>query len=464
VSTNINSTIVALGTGASASAIGIIRLSGNDAIAIVDNFFEGKKKLIEAKSHSIKFGKIIIDYKIIDEVVIAIYKAPHSYTGENIVEINCHGSAYIIEQIINVCLINGARLAEPGEFTKRAFMYGKLDLSQAEAVADLIASGNASQHAIAMNQMRGGISTELDKMRTELINFAALLELELDFSEEDVAFADRAQFEILLNNIKAQLTQLKNSFAYGNAIKNGIPVAIVGKPNAGKSTLLNILLNDEKAIVSSIAGTTRDAIEDVINIDGIAFRFIDTAGIRKSEDTIEKIGIEKTYQKIKEANIILLIADVQENINDIIAQYKLLNVLQHQKIMIVLNKIDATNVCDSYDIEEAIMTINNCKAIAISAKQNMHIDKLKKLIIEASKNNANTTQDIIITNVRHANAINESLGAIENIQAGFKQNISGELIAIDVRDALFHLGSITGQVELDRDILGTIFGKFCIGK
>ncbi len=460
---NINDTIVALATGQNIGAISVIRLSGEDAIVICDKIFKGVI-LEKVPTHTTHFGKIMQGQTVVDEVLVTVFKNKKSYTGQNTVEISCHGSKYICAQIIALCISNGCRLAEAGEFTQRAFLNGKLDLSQAEAVADLIASENKSQHAIAMQQMRGGISTELQNMRDELITFASLLELELDFSEEDVAFADRNAFNNLLEKLHTSLTGLTKSFAYGNAIKNGIPVAIVGKPNAGKSTLLNVLLNEERAIVSEIAGTTRDTIEDVINIEGIAFRFIDTAGIRKSDDVIEKIGIEKTLEKVKLAQIIMLIVDVAEPMAEIMLQYKNLNLGTQQQAVIVLNKIDAMSVCDAYDIEEALMTTLGCQALAISAKQEMHTEKLSNIllnIVNASKHNS---QDIVISNARHLQAIEETLKSINNIRKGFEDNISGELIAIDVKRALHYLGTITGQVEVDRDILGTIFGKFCIGK
>jgi tRNA modification GTPase len=456
-------TIVALATGHNIAAISVIRLSGVDAIKIGNSIFVGEN-LEVANTHTLHFGKIMNKDIIVDEVLVSVFKGTKSYTGENTIEISCHGSKYICAQIIALCISNGCRLAEAGEFTQRAFLNGKLDLSQAEAVADLIASENRSQHTIAMQQMRGGISTELQNMRNELINFASLLELELDFSEEDVEFADRKAFNNLLLQLEKKLTIISDSFALGNAIKNGIPVAIIGKPNAGKSTLLNVLLHEDRAIVSEIAGTTRDTIEDIINIDGIAFRFIDTAGIRKSEDTIEKIGIEKTFEKIKQAQIILLIVDVLEPIAEIVLQYKNLGLSKNQQAIIVINKIDSYNTCDAYDIEEALMTTLHCKALAISAKQQLHTNKLEKLLIDVANLPNGNTQEIVISNARHLQAIQQTLNAIATIKSGFQENISGELIAIDVKRALHYLGTITGQVEVDRDILGTIFGKFCIGK
>jgi tRNA modification GTPase len=456
-------TIVALATGNNIGAIAVIRLSGKNAIEICNKIFVGAD-LEMANTHTLHFGKIQAAETIIDEVLVSVFKDGKSYTGQNTVEISCHGSKYICKQIIALCIANGCRLAEPGEFTQRAFLNGKLDLSQAEAVADLIASENKSQHKIAMQQMRGGISSELQNMRNELITFASLLELELDFSEEDVEFADRTAFQELLHKLQIKLKQLANSFALGNAIKTGIPVAIIGKPNAGKSTLLNILLQEDRAIVSEIAGTTRDTIEDIIHINGIAFRFIDTAGIRKSDDIIESIGIAKTFEKIKNAQIILLMADAAENMVEITLQYKSLNIEKHQSVIIVLNKIDAVSACDAYDKEEALMTTLNCKAIAISAKTKMHTEKLENLLLDIANLPNADSQDVIVSNVRHLSAIELTLDAIANIKLGFDQNISGELVAIDVKRALHYLGSITGQVEVDRDILGTIFGKFCIGK
>jgi tRNA modification GTPase len=401
---------------------------------------------------------------LIDEVVITLYKGPKSYTGEDTVEISCHGSPYIVTILLQACVELGARIALPGEFTQRAFLNNKLDLSQAEAVADVIASENEAQHKIAMQQLRGGFSKELANMREQLINFAALVELELDFSEEDVEFADRTALKTLLVEIQNHLTKLAESFTYGNAIKKGIPVAIIGQPNAGKSTLLNALLNEDKAIVSAIAGTTRDVIEDILNIDGISFRFIDTAGIRNTTDEIESLGIAKTMQKAKEASIVLLLVDVNQPLNDIVAQYQTLDKQPNQSIIIVVNKIDAIGVCNGYDVEEAVATTTKNTAIAISAKDGLHIDKLKKLITDSTNINKVSTQGTIVANARHYQAINATLKNISDVQEGMQASLSGDLLSIDIRSALKNLGSITGQVEVDKDILGTIFGKFCIGK
>jgi tRNA modification GTPase len=459
-------TIVALSTTPGSSAIAVIRMSGKSCFSIADEFFVGKIKVLEMQSHSAQFGKLIKDEQTLDEVVLAKFSSPRTYTGEDIVEISCHGSMFIVEAIIELILQKGARLATAGEFTQRAFMNGKLDLSQAEAVADLIASDNAAQHKIAMQQLRGGYSNELKDMREQLINFCALIELELDFSEEDVAFADRTQLQTLLNKLLQKLSALADSFKLGNAIKKGIPVAIVGKPNVGKSTLLNALLNEERAIVSSIAGTTRDTIEDVLQIDGISFRFIDTAGIRSTNDEIENKGIERSLQKIKEAQIVLLLCNVAEHIEDIIEEYKQLDISIEQQVILVLNKADefVHGVCNAYDVEEALATKTHQKCIAISAKNNLHIDQLKKLLIEVVAYAKHNSNQLVVSNVRHHSAIVQTIASLEEVQLAFNANLSGELLSIDIRRALHTLGSITGDIEVDRDILGTIFGKFCIGK
>jgi tRNA modification GTPase len=456
-------TIVALSTAQGQGAIGVVRLSGSDAFTIADKIFKGAR-LSKSESHTVHFGTIINDNEVLDEVVAAIFKNPKSYTGEDVVEFSCHGSPYIIEQIINLCCAQGARLATPGEFTQRAFMNGKLDLSQAEAVADLIASENAAQHKMAWQQLRGGYGEELKNLREQLINFAALIELELDFSEEDVEFADRTAFEKLIQEIESKLKALAESFKYGNAIKKGIPVAIVGKPNAGKSTLLNALLNEDKAIVSDIAGTTRDVIEDVLTIEGITYRFIDTAGLRTTTDTIENLGIERTLQKAKEADIILLLVDAQDSLDEIIDQYKALKIQANQDLIFLVNKADQIGVCNAYDVEEALMTKTQLKALAISAKNNLHLEKIPQLLKEALLKHNNTQQDIIVSNQRHYQAILQTLDSIAIIKQGMLNGLSGDLLSIDIREALNTLGSITGEVEIDRDILGTIFGKFCIGK
>ena len=440
-------------------------MSGDQAFDIIDSIFEGKKKIADVKSHTIHFGKIINEQKeIIDEVVVSIYKNPHSYTGEDVVEISCHGSKFIIQKIMELCQQKGAQSAKPGEFTQRAFLNGKLDLSQAESVADIIAAENKVQHEMAFNQMRGGYSAIIEGLRNELIEFAALIELELDFSEEDVEFADREKFSLLIEKIKKTVIHLIQSFELGNVLKHGIPVAIVGEPNVGKSTLLNALLNEEKAIVSDIAGTTRDFIEDTLIIDGVQFRFIDTAGIRETEDKLEAIGIERSYQKLKSAKIVLYLADIQKEYKEIVEDFKVLAIHDEQKIIILLNKFDKVSSCNAIEIEEAIETLTHKKTITISAAENKNIDSLQTELLKIVQNEKMNFDGIIVTNARHINALKDTLIHLNQIEQGLNQHISGDFLSIDIRMALQSLGEITGTVELDRDILGTIFGKFCIGK
>ena len=440
-------------------------MSGEQAFGIIDAIFEGKKKIADVKSHTLHFGKIINEQKeIIDEVVVSIYKNPHSYTGEDVVEISCHGSKFIIQKIMELCQQKGAKSAKPGEFTQRAFLNGKLDLSQAESVADIIAAENKVQHEMAFNQMRGGYSAIIEGLRNELIEFAALIELELDFSEEDVEFADREKFSLLITKIKTTVTHLIQSFELGNVLKNGIPVAIVGEPNVGKSTLLNVLLKEEKAIVSDIAGTTRDFIEDTLIIDGVQFRFIDTAGMRATEDRLEAIGIERSYQKLKSAKIVLYLADIQKEYQDIVEDFKLLEINEDQKVIILLNKFDKMSSGNAFEIMEAIETLTQQKTIVISAAENKNIDKLQTELLKIVQYEKLNFDGIIVTNARHINALKDTLIHLNQIEQGLNQHISGDFLSIDIRMALQSLGEITGTVELDRDILGTIFGKFCIGK
>lgn len=440
-------------------------MSGEQAFGIIDAIFEGKKKIADVKSHTLHFGKIINEQKeIIDEVVVSIYKNPHSYTGEDVVEISCHGSKFIIQKIMELCQQKGAKSAKPGEFTQRAFLNGKLDLSQAESVADIIAAENKVQHEMAFNQMRGGYSAIIEGLRNELIEFAALIELELDFSEEDVEFADREKFSLLITKIKTTVTHLIQSFELGNVLKNGIPVAIVGEPNVGKSTLLNVLLKEEKAIVSDIAGTTRDFIEDTLIIDGVQFRFIDTAGMRATEDRLEAIGIERSYQKLKSAKIVLYLADIQKEYQDIVEDFKLLEINEGQKVIILLNKFDKMSSGNAFEIVEAIETLTHQKTIVISAAENKNIDKLQTELLKIVQHEKLNFDGIIVTNARHINALKDTLIHLNQIEQGLNQHISGDFLSIDIRMALQSLGEITGTVELDRDILGTIFGKFCIGK
>ncbi len=461
--TDWDDTIVALATAQGIGAIGVIRLSGTKAIEIVDRMMP-HTNLLKQASHTIHYSTLMDGDILLDEVVVSLYKNPKSYTGEDIVEISCHGSPYVQQQIINACMAKGARAAKAGEFTLRAFLNKKLDLTQAEAVADVIAANSEKAKQIALNQLRGGFANKLDILRNELIQFAALLELELDFAEEDVEFADRSSFLNTIEKMEAELLPLLQSFKVGNAIKNGIPVAIVGKPNAGKSTLLNALLQEERAIVSDIAGTTRDTIEDSISLAGLLFRFIDTAGLRDTQDVIEKVGVARAMQKISEAQLVMYIADVAEDYKEIVAAFNELPIQKHQQALIVLNKIDAGSSCDAYDIEEAIATLTQTETIAIAAKTMQHVDKLIAKIIALSNIGNIGKEDTIITNARHYNELEQTLQSLHSIKQGFQQNLSGDLIAVDVRKALGHIAAITGNVEQDRDILGTIFGKFCIGK
>ena len=461
-------TIVALATATGVGAISVIRLSGKEAIELSDKVFKtlSGKLLSEAPSHTVHLGTIKSENQVIDECLATIFKGKKSYTGEPVVEFSCHGSAYITQEVIKLCLANGARLAQAGEFTKRAFLNGKLALNQAEAVADLIASDSKASHQVALQQMRGGFTSEIEDLRQELLNFASLIELELDFSEEDVEFADRSQFEQLLKRIKTTLQTLIQSFSAGNAIKNGIPVAIVGKPNAGKSTLLNTLLNEERAIVSDIAGTTRDTIEETLHIDGFTFRFIDTAGIRDTKDQIEAIGVEKAKEKIKKAQLILYLYNEKENTTDEVIHFVTENYHKEAKFILLHNKIE--------DLQEGIPPFDNeilasipeeyiFSQLRISAKENINIDELKKILSLYVKNLSPSAGNTIITNIRHYEALNNALQALEKVEEGMQIHLSGDLLAIDIRETLYHLGSITGAVSND-ELLGNIFSRFCIGK
>lgn len=459
-------TIVALATPSGAGAIAIIRLSGKDAIILAAEVFQSVsgKDISKQKTHTIHLGHIVDDGKIFDQVLISIFKGPNSYTGENVVEISCHGSTFIQQQIIQLLLRKGAKMAQPGEFTLRAFLNGKLDLSQAEAVADLISSDNEASHQIAMQQMRGGFSNEIAKLRTELLNFASLIELELDFSEEDVEFADRAQFHELLNRIEFVLKRLIDSFAVGNVIKNGIPVAIVGEPNVGKSTLLNALLNEERAIVSEIAGTTRDTIEDELVIEGIGFRFIDTAGIRETKDVVESIGIKKTFEKIEQAQLVLFILDgswMMEagSLESVKTEFeRIKNKFPLKPIIVIANKSDLLSENQKRSIETSIEHIQ-----FISAKEKTGIDELKNTLLSFVNTGALRNNETIITNTRHYDSLLKALEEIQKVKFGLDSGISADLMAIDIRSALYYFGEITGEVTND-ELLGHIFSQFCIGK
>jgi tRNA modification GTPase len=461
-------TIVALATPSGAGAIAIIRLSGKEAITIAAQVFESVsgKDITKQKTHTIHLGHIVDGTKIYDQVLLSIFKGPNSYTGENVIEISCHGSTFIQQQIIQLLLRKGAKMAQAGEFTLRAFLNGKLDLSQAEAVADLIASDNEASHQIAMQQMRGGFSNEIAKLREELLNFASLIELELDFAEEDVEFADRTAFHELINRIEFVLKRLIDSFAVGNVIKNGIPVAIVGEPNVGKSTLLNALLNEERAIVSDIAGTTRDTIEDELVINGIGFRFIDTAGIRETKDVIESIGIQKTFEKIEQAQVILYLFESlkfqvssSEYINEI---EKVKNKYPLKPLVIVINKADLISTEETKNLLQQLKTLN-LKQILISAKQKTGIDELKNTLLSFVNTGALRNNETIVTNTRHYDSLLKALEEIQKVKWGLDSGISSDLMAIDIRSALFFFGEITGEVTND-ELLGNIFANFCIGK
>lgn len=465
-----NDSIVALATPSGAGAIAVIRISGNEAITIGNSVFKSikNKDLLNQKTHTLHLGHIIDDTKTLDEVLVSIFKGPNSYTGENTIEISCHGSTYIQQQIIQLLLRKGCRMADPGEFTLRAFLNGKLDLSQAEAVADLISSDNEASHQIAMQQMRGGFSNEIAKLREELLNFASLIELELDFAEEDVEFADRTQFHELLNRIEFVLKRLIDSFAVGNVIKNGIPVAIVGEPNVGKSTLLNALLNEERAIVSEIAGTTRDTIEDELVIGGIGFRFIDTAGIRETKDVIESIGIKKTFEKIEQAQVVLFLIDssqlIIDNENKLkIEIEKIKNQFPLKPLVVVINKIDSLNEEQTELLSAKLSIINYPLLIKISAKQNLGVEELKNQLLSFVNTGALRNNETIVTNTRHYDSLLKALNEIQKVKYGLETELSSDLMAIDIKEALYHFGTITGQVTND-ELLGNIFANFCIGK
>lgn len=461
-----NDTICALATANGMGAIAVIRVSGAEAIAKVDEIFQskfGKKTLAEVDSHTVHLGYVKQNDTLLDEALFTVFKGPNSYTGEDVVEISTHGSIYIQQKVIELLNQIGVRNANPGEYTFRAFWNGKMDLSQAEAVADLIASDSKTSHEIALKQMRGGFSNQIKLLREEMINFAALMELELDFSEEDVEFANRDKFNELLDELQNTLKKLADSFAYGNVIKNGVPVAIVGAPNAGKSTLLNVLLNEERAIVSDIEGTTRDTIEELLNINGITYRFIDTAGLRTAGDKIEQIGIEKTREKIEQAKIVIHLYDAYRLTDQMVA-HQLDELLQKDRIVLnVANKIDSISA-ENVISDELKKEFPQVVHLAISARENIGIEALKQALDAQVQQLGNLSDDTIVSNSRHLSALQNTLKQIHKIKEGLQHNIPGDLLAIDIREALGYLGEITGEIDVDQDILGTIFGKFCIGK
>jgi tRNA modification GTPase len=451
-------TIIALATPPGIGAIGVIRLSGKNAIEIANNIFPSKDLSAQA-THTIHVGYIKSGEQVLDEVVISIFKSPRSYTGEDVIEISCHGSPFVQQQVIDACTTEGARLAKPGEFTQRAFLNGKLDLAQAEAVADLIASGTQAARDTAMHAMRGGFSNVLLELREQMIKFSALIELELDFSQEDVEFADRSEFYKLLKDVSTITKRLLESFKYGNVIRNGVSVAIVGKPNAGKSKLLNNLLNENRAIVSDIAGTTRDTIEEVVNIDGILFRLIDTAGIRdETGDVIEKAGMEKTFEKIRQADVVMYVFDVNEMTAEELGAVMDGYSTGSSKLLLVGNKIDTNGIEYSKNKFGMVNAI-----LLLSAKEDLHLDELKKRLVSLVMHGKVNVDETMVTNARHYEALKAVDNSIEDILKGLNAHVPGDLLALDIRRSLHYLGEITGEITTD-DQLDYIFSKFCIGK
>jgi tRNA modification GTPase len=477
-------TICAISTPPGTGGIAVIRVSGTEAFLICDRIVvlgksgksgklgkQGKSEksgklgksgksgnLTDCQPNAILYGAIRKDKEVLDNVLVSVFRAPHSYTGEDTIEISCHGSIYIQQQILQLLIENGALLAQPGEFTQRAFLNGKMDLSQAEAVADLIASTSAGMHKLAMNQMRGGFFDELNRLRTQLLDFTSLIELELDFAEEDVEFADRTQLLALAENMYRKISQLADSFSVGNAVKNGIPVAIIGKPNTGKSTLLNALLNEDRAIVSDIPGTTRDSIEETVYVSGQLFRFIDTAGIRKpTGDRIEALGIQRSFEKAEKAAIILYLFDLtaEDDKDDLVATSRWLQSFR-KPILMIGTKNDLAR-------RSPIHTFGNVLSIHISCKDPADIERVKNKILNFTQTQSFDSNDVIVTNVRHYEALNNALSSITRVIEGLKTNLSGDFLSQDIRECIHHLGEITGEITTD-DILGNIFGKFCIGK
>jgi tRNA modification GTPase len=477
-----NSTICAVSTASGIAGVAVIRVSGDKAIAICEQLFVPKKSsksMTAQKSHSLSFGCIMDSDKVLDEVLVSVFRAPHSFTGEEVVEIACHGSLYIQERSMQLLVLHGAQTAAAGEFTQRAFLNGRMDLAQAEAVADLIAAESAAAHQVAMQQMRGGFSQELQQLREQLLNFVSLLELELDFSEEDVEFADRSQLNKLLEELREHIHRLLQSFTLGNVIKNGVPVAIVGATNVGKSTLLNALLGEERAIVSDIHGTTRDSIEDTITLNGVRFRFIDTAGLRHTSETIERLGIARTYDKLRQAAIVLLVLDAAypetfTTIEDIKAQLN-----DRQQLIVVVNKIDVLPATEAVipslsrnlmlsvtDVSASLdMTciLGEQRGLFLSAKHKQGLDQLISALTASVNLSPISRNETVLTNVRHYEALQRAAEALQRVAEGINANIPGDLVAQDLREVLHHLSAITGNIATD-EILGNIFSRFCIGK
>ncbi len=464
-------TICAISTAPGVGGIAVIRVSGSEAITITDRIFRSirKHKLTDAQPNTAHYGSIINEAgETVDDVIATLFVAPHSFTGEDTVELSCHGSLYIQQQLIALLLRQGCRLAQPGEFTRRAFTNGKLDLSQAEAVADLIASTSAASHRLAIQQMRGGFSQELARLREQLLTFVSLIELELDFSEEEVEFADREKLTLLAQEIERVIKRLSDSFMLGNAIKNGVPTAIIGETNAGKSTLLNRLANEEKALVSDIHGTTRDVIEDTVALQGITFRFIDTAGIRDTHDTIESMGIERTFQKLDQATIVIWLIDATRSPQEIeTVSQKILPRCQGKHLIVAFNKVDKIDGTTRKKLTEVYQHLtdgsDNTRMTFLSAAQGAHIDELEQLLVDAVNLPQTGENDIIVTNARHYEALMHAHTAILHTLDGLAQQLSGDFLAQDIRECMHYLGEITGQISTD-EILGSIFSKFCIGK
>ncbi|MBF6598790.1 MAG: tRNA uridine-5-carboxymethylaminomethyl(34) synthesis GTPase MnmE [Fermentimonas sp.] len=460
-----NDIICAISTPPGMGALAIIRLSGTGSISLTDKIFKSVsgKKLSDAQRNTVHFGRVFDKEEILDEVLVTVFHAPHSFTGEESVEISCHGSVYIQQKLLELFLSIGSRLAHAGEFTQRAFKNGKFDLSQAEAVADLIASESKASHRVAMNQMRGGFAKKLALLRDKLLHFASLIELELDFSEEDVEFANRNHLFDLTIDIEKEIEILADSFRMGNAIKSGIPVAIIGETNVGKSTLLNLLLNEDKAIVSDIHGTTRDVIEDVVNINGVTFRFIDTAGIRQTSDLIETMGIERTYQKIEQASIIIWMIDLTTSIDKIeLLASQIYHKLQDKNLIILFNKADLISE-DQQEEFKFLLPDLEASRLFISAKQQNNTNQLQELLVNTASIPTIGEDDVIVTNMRHYEALKKALEAIIRVKEGLELEITHDFLAQDIRECMFYLGEITGQISTD-EILGNIFSKFCIGK
>ena len=443
-----NATIIAPAT-ASGGAVVMVRISGPEAISITDSIFRGRKKLSDAKGYTLHYGDIVYDNgNVLDDVVVALFRAPHSYTGEDSVEVNLHGSEYIVSEFLRLAIEHGAMMATPGEFTQRAFLAGKMDLSRAEAVADIIASDSQWSHNVASTQMRGTYSERLGAMRESLLRLCSLLELELDFSEEDVEFANRDELRNMLKNINSEVAQLKSSFALGNVLKNGVTVAIVGEPNVGKSTLLNALVEDDRAMVSDIAGTTRDTIEATTIIDGIRYRFVDTAGLRTTADQLEQMGIDRTYRAMENAQIILHITTAEN------PSFEEISILPHQKYIQVVNKIDKITSIDTQTADSPLQ---------ISAKCNIGIDSLRTALRKCTDTSHLNSSSVVVTNMRHYAALEKASESLEAALTAMDNNLPSDLLSEDIRQTLHHLGEITGDITSD-DILQTIFSKFCIGK